>query len=197
MIAPSQAIDALKEGNQRFLSGQPQANSASSRIAPLEKGQAPFAIILGCADSRVPPELVFDQGLGDLFVVRVAGNIPGPSQIASIDFALRNFGSSLVVVLGHSQCGAIKATAQHLKSPDPATPPHFASLFDLLTPSVSECLQANPDTAIETAVQANARIAVDTLLRNLPYSEERIASGTLSIVAAEYDLASGAVQFLS
>src|SRR5262249_8676874 len=117
MPHPGQALDRLRDGNRRFASNQPASVFLSSRArrAELVAGQRPFAIVLGCSDSRVPAELVFDQGLGDLFVIRVAGNIVAPSQIGSVEFAVSRFGTPLVVVLGHSQCGAVTATLEELQ----------------------------------------------------------------------------------
>src|SRR5260221_3196407 len=131
------ALDRLREGNRRFASDMRSAESLSSltRRAELVSGQQPFAIVLGCSDSRVPAEIVFDQGLGDLFVIRVAGNIVAPSQIGSVEFAADRFGTRLVVVLGHSMCGAIQATLDELGRPSTDQSPNLRAIVDRIRPA--------------------------------------------------------------
>src|SRR5262245_59110048 len=120
MISAKEALERLRAGNERFVSGQGSgAGFSRERLLELSKGQEPFAMILGCSDSRVPAEIVFDQGLGDLFVIRVAGNIVAPSQVGSVEFAAAAYGTRLVVVLGHTQCGAILATLDEMQQPNP------------------------------------------------------------------------------
>jgi carbonic anhydrase len=135
--AASEALERLREGNRRFVSDLAKADGLSSRSrrAELVTGQRPFAIILGCSDSRVPAEIVFDQGLGDLFVIRVAGNIVAPSQIGSVEFAAERFGTRLVVVLGHSQCGAVLATLEELQRPRESQSRNLRSIVDRIRPS--------------------------------------------------------------
>src|SRR6201994_3017723 len=142
MIPALEALQRLREGNQRFASDTRSSESLISprRRAELTAGQEPFAAILGCSDSRVPVEIVFDQGLGDLFVIRVAGNIVAPSQIGSIEFAAEQFGTRLVVVLGHSNCGAIETTLQQLKRPKENQSRNLRSIVDLVRPSVESLL---------------------------------------------------------
>src|SRR5579859_4850367 len=119
MISAQQALDRLRDGNRRFVAdvGKPKPRASGGRRIELSLEQAPFAIILGCSDARVPAEIVFDQGLGDLFVIRVAGNIVAPSQVGSVEFAAERYRTRLVVVMGHSQCGAILATIEELRRP--------------------------------------------------------------------------------
>ena len=138
-ISPQDALRRLKEGNDRFATGAPSIDSSANhlrRIA-LSQRQEPFAIVLGCSDSRVPAEFIFDQGLGDLFVIRVAGNIVAPSQVGSVEFAVERFGTSLVVVLGHSTCGAVLATLEQLLRPTEQQSPNLRSIVDRVRPSVA------------------------------------------------------------
>src|SRR5881409_3151192 len=145
MISGAEALARLREGNRRFVAGVHDPNAAlrqTHRLA-LAQGQEPFAIVLGCSDSRVPAELVFGQGFGDLFVIRVAGNIVAPSQVGSVEFAAGRFGTRLAVVLGHTQCGAIAATLEELRQPTPHQSPNLRSIVDRIRPSV-EPLLATP-----------------------------------------------------
>src|SRR5271165_1072569 len=144
-IPADQALARLREGNLRFVADARDGGTLSTRTRRIElaAGQKPFAAILGCSDSRVPVEIVFDQGLGDLFVIRVAGNIVAPSQIGSVEFAAENFGTRLVVVLGHSSCGAIEATLDQLQRPIENQSRNLRSIVDLIRPSV-EGLLATP-----------------------------------------------------
>src|SRR5215475_12728771 len=136
MISAREALERLREGNRRFVSGVQNQDTLASqtRRNELVEGQAPFAVILGCSDSRVPVEIVFDQGLGDLFVIRVAGNIVASSQVGSVEFAAERFGTRLVVVLGHSKCGAIKATLEELQQPAERQSRNLKSIVDLIRP---------------------------------------------------------------
>lgn len=194
------ALERLKEGNQRFVAGLRDGDSASShRRVELADGQAPFAIILGCSDSRVPAELVFDQGLGDLFVIRVAGNIVAPSQVGSVEFAASVFGTQLVVVLGHTKCGAIEATLSELERPQGSQSPNLRSIVNRIRPSVRSLMDtpvaSDRASLIEYAVRANIRASVDHLAHGSQILEELIQQGRLLVVGAEYDLASGVVDF--
>ncbi|MFM7121699.1 MAG: carbonic anhydrase, partial [Gammaproteobacteria bacterium] len=163
MIDAHAALAKLKEGNDRFASNVRSLDSLLSHMqrGTLSAGQAPFAIILGCSDSRVPAELVFDQGLGDLFVIRVAGNIVAPSQIGSVEFAVKRYGTPLVVVLGHSQCGAILATIESLQAPDAEQSRNLLSIVDRVRPSVETLmateLQHDHNALVQSAVRANVR----------------------------------------
>jgi carbonic anhydrase len=162
-------------------------------------GQQPFAIILGCSDSRVPAEIIFDQGLGDLFVIRVGGNIVAPSQIGSVEFAADRFGSRLVVVVGHSQCGVVLATLQELQAPDPTHSRNLRSIVDRVRPSVEGLLKTNlvndPDALVREAVRANVRVSANQLRHGSDVLERLIDQDGLQVVGAEYSLESGVVEF--
>jgi carbonic anhydrase len=194
------ALARLKEGNARFVAslGKPDARLASRAVA-LTREQKPFAIILGCSDARVPAEIVFDQGLGDLFVIRVAGNIVAPSQVASVEFAASRFGTRLVLVLGHSQCGAVLATLDELQRPPQTRSRHLSSIVDRVRPSVDAFLQTelrhDLDAVVRHAVRANVHASVDHLRHGSAILEQLIAGEGLRVVGAEYSLDSGEVQF--
>ena len=201
MIPARQALEQLREGNLRFArSVRSSAESLThTRRAELAAGQQPFAIILGCSDSRVPAEIVFDQGLGDLFVIRVAGNIVAPSQVGSVEFAASRYNSRLVVVLGHSQCGAILATLDELKKPTAAQSPNLHAIVDRIRPSVEGLLATelrhDTDELVKQAVCANIRASVDHLRHGSQVLERLIRDEGLRVVGAEYSLATGVVDF--
>lgn len=203
MTTALEALARLREGNRRFVSGKGRNHAQVSQTLrnELVEGQAPFAIVLGCSDSRVPAELVFDQGLGALFVIRIAGNIVAPSQIASVEFAAEQFGTPLVVVLGHSRCGAVSATLQHLVSPHPpaSRSDHMHSIVARVSPAVEPLLATelrhDHDALLCQAIRANVRISADHLRHGSEILEERIARGSLMIVGAEYSLETGKVDF--
>ena len=201
-IAALEALDRLREGNRRFVSGTPHLEGVSSltRRADLVAGQEPFAIILGCSDSRVPAEIVFDQGLGDLFVIRVAGNIVAPSQIGSVEFAAERFGTRLVVVLGHSQCGAVLATLEELRRPTETQSRNLRSIVDRIRPAVEGLLAAGPvpdaDALVGEAIRANVRAATNQLRHGSEIIERLSAQDGLLVVGAEYSLESGLVNVL-
>jgi carbonic anhydrase len=197
------AIDALtrlREGNRRFVTGQ-SSTAALSRSAreALVAGQEPFAIILGCSDSRVPAELVFDQSFGDLFVIRVAGNIVAPSQVGSVEFAASRFGTRLVVVMGHSQCGAITATLEELQGLATSQSRNLRSIVERVRPSVETLLNGSrdidPDALIRGAVRANVRASVNHLRHGSELLERLIPEIGLLVVGAEYSLETGVVDF--
>jgi carbonic anhydrase len=197
------AIDALtrlREGNRRFVTGQ-SSTAALSRSAreALVAGQEPFAIILGCSDSRVPAELVFDQSFGDLFVIRVAGNIVAPSQVGSVEFAASRFGTRLVVVMGHSQCGAITATLEELQGRATSQSRNLRSIVERVRPSVETLLNGSrdidPDALIRGAVRANVRASVNHLRHGSELLERLIPEIGLLVVGAEYSLETGVVDF--
>ncbi len=200
MIAAREALERLREGNGRFVSNVrgSAAFLTHSRRAELAAGQEPFAIVLGCSDSRVPAEIVFDQGLGDLFVIRVAGNIVAPSQVGSVEFAAERFGTRLVVVLGHSQCGAILATLEELRRPSERQSRNLRSIVDRVRPSVETLfathLGDDGDALIREAVRANIRASVDQLRHGSEVLEQLTADG-LVVVGAEYSLETGVVDF--
>jgi len=190
----------LEDGNHRFVSESraSEAYLTEERRAELTTSQAPFAIILGCSDSRVPAEIVFDQGLGDLFVIRVAGNIVAPSQIGSVEFAAERFGTPLVVVLGHSQCGAVLATLEELQRPTEIQSVNLRAIVDRVRPAVEHLLGQGltpADLAVE-AVRANIRASVDQLRHGSQVLEQLIQAGRLLVVGAEYSLETGRVQFM-
>jgi carbonic anhydrase len=163
------------------------------------QSQEPFAIVLGCSDSRVPAEIVFDQGLGDLFVIRVAGNIVAPSQVGSVEFAVDMFGTRLVVVLGHSRCGAILATIEQLRQPKEKQSRNLQAIVDRVRPSVEELLETgvgqNHDELVHHAVRANIRASVNHLRHGSELIEQLIQDDGLLVVGAEYSLETGTVEF--
>jgi carbonic anhydrase len=201
MIPAVDALQRLREGNRRYASDMAAglALHGAARRAELVEGQAPFAIILGCSDSRVPAELVFAQGLGDLFVIRVAGNIVAPSQVGSIEFAAERFGSRLVVVLGHSGCGAVEATLEELKRPSERRSPNLRAIVDRIRPAVEMLLETeerhNPETLLRHAVRANIRASADHLRHGSSILEQLVAEQGLAVVGAEYSLRTGLVDF--
>jgi carbonic anhydrase len=201
MISAGEALERLREGNQRFVSGIRSGDITETRARRMEltTGQEPFGIILGCSDSRVPAEIVFDQGLGDLFVIRVAGNIVASSQVDSVEFAASRFGTPLVVVLGHSQCGAIDATMEELMLPKEGRSRNLKSIVDRIRPSVEVLLATelrhDPDVLKALAVRTNVRASANQLRHGSPVLEQLIQRGRLLVVGAEYSLESGAVEF--
>jgi len=201
MTSGLQALERLREGNRRFASGDPSHDSRSDRARrdALTSGQQPFAAILGCSDSRVPVEIVFDQGLGDLFVIRVAGNVVAPSQIGSVEFAAERFGTRLVVVLGHSRCGAIQATLEQLQRPRENQSRNLHSIVDRIRPSVEGLLATElrheADALVRQAVRANIRASVGHLRYGSPLIERLVQQSGLLVVGAEYSLETGLVDF--
>jgi carbonic anhydrase len=202
MLSHQDALERLREGNARFASGirSDSSHPTESRRQELVAGQNPFAIILGCSDSRVPAEIVFDQGLGDLFVIRIAGNIVAPSQIGSVEFAAARFGTSLVVVLGHTQCGAIAATLEELVRPMDQQSPNLRSIVERIRPTVEPLLanrgEGRIDNLLKEAVRANIHASVRQLRHGSSVLELLIRQDKLRIVGAEYSLETGVVEFL-
>ena len=201
MIDAREALALLQEGNRRFVSDISNRDAIASRARRLELAarQEPFAAILGCSDSRVPVEIVFDQGLGDLFVIRVAGNIVAPSHIGSVEFAAEQFGTRLVVVLGHTKCGAIETTLQQLQRPIENQSRNLHSIVDLIRPSVAGLLETElkhdlPALA-RAAVRANIRASVKHLRHGSEIIEQLIQKTGLLVVGAEYSLETGVVDF--
>ena len=201
MLNAVDALARLRAGNHRFVTDQTTTTALSSaaRRSALLSGQAPFAIILGCSDSRVPAELVFDQGFGDLFVIRVAGNVVAPSQVGSVEFAASRYGTRLVVVMGHSQCGAVIATLEDLQGGPTNQSMNLRSIVDRVRPSVETLLSgrhdADPDTLVRDAVRANVRTSVDHLRHGSALLEKLIHETGLLVVGAEYSLETGVVEF--
>ena len=200
MLTARAALDALREGNRRFVSDlSHDAGRSSTRRRVLPEVQEPVAIILGCSDARVPAEIVFDQGLGDLFVIRVAGNIVAPSQVGSVEFAAETFGTRLVVVLGHSSCGAIHATVEQLLHPARAQSRNISSIVDRIRPAVEGLLERRPQpergVLEQQAVRANIRMSADHLRHGSAVLEQLIHKDGLMVVGAEYSLETGMVDF--
>jgi carbonic anhydrase len=202
MLSAIDALDRLREGNARFVSDTraSEALTDHGRRIQVAPAQEPFAIILGCSDSRVPGEIIFDQGLGDLFVIRVAGNVVAPSQIGSVEFAAERYGTRLVVVLGHSMCGAILATLEELGRPSEAQSPNLRSIVDRIRPAVEPLLAAgganlSEDARIRLAVRANISASVNQLRHGSEILENLIRRDGLLVVGAEYSLETGVVDF--
>jgi carbonic anhydrase len=201
MILAEEALARLQEGNRRFVADVSNRDGIGSRARRLElaASQEPFAAILGCSDSRVPVEIVFDQGLGDLFVIRVAGNIVAPSLIGSVEFAAEQFGTRLVVVLGHTQCGAIETTLQQLQRPIENQSRNLHSIVDLIRPSVEGLLATELKHDLpalgRAAVRANIQASVRHLRHGSDIIEQLIQNAGLMVVGAEYSLETGVVEF--
>lgn len=201
MIAAQDALERLKLGNKEFVEGKPAKDTHLSLVqrATLAQEQNPFAIILGCSDSRVPAEIVFNQGLGDLFVIRVAGNIVAPSQVGSVEFAAERYGTPLVVVLGHSQCGAVQAAIESLHQPNTRPSSNVMSIVNRVRPSVEILIHTDLRHDLEKlskyAVRANVQASVNQLRHGSAVLEQLILKGNLKIVGAEYSLETGEVEF--
>jgi len=202
MISALEALERLREGNHRFASDARSydgCHSNRTRRAELAEGQEPFAIILGCSDSRVPAEIVFDQGLGDLFVIRVAGNIVAPSQIDSVEFAATRFSTRLIVVLGHSRCGAVLATLEELQQPTEIRSSNLHSIVSRIQPSVEALLETelrhDPDALVQQAVRTNICVSVSQLRHGSGVLEQLVQRDGLLVVGAEYSLETGLVDF--
>ncbi len=202
MIKALEALEQLREGNRRFVSETRSGEELSDRQRRRElvAGQEPFAIVLGCSDSRVPAEIVFDQGLGDLFVIRVAGNVVAPSQVGSVEFAAERFGTRLVVVLGHTGCGAVQATLEELDRPTESRSPNLRSIVDRIRPSVESLLETelrrDPAALLQQGVRANIRASANHLRHGSRILERLIEREGLVVVGAEYSLETGVVDFL-
>ncbi len=200
-LSASEALDRLREGNARFVSDVATSGTprSASRREALTEGQQPHTIVLGCSDSRVPAEIVFDQGLGDLFVIRVAGNIVAPSLVGSVEFAAERFGTRLVVVMGHSRCGAILATIEALSEPSLSHSSNLRAIVDRVRPAVEGLmatdLRLRPDELVRQAVRANIRASADHLRHGSDVLEQLIRQQGLMVVEAEYSLETGVVDF--
>ncbi len=200
----AEVLALLQQGNARYVESLTSTDLITQKRPELVSVQDPLAIILGCSDARVPVEIVFDQGLGELFVIRVAGNIVAPSQIGSVEFAAEAFNTKLVVVLGHSQCGAVTACVDALINPEQNYSPNLQSIVDRIRPSVYNLHElatangqdADADELVERAIRANVRMSVSQLKHGSRILEDLVSSGQLLIVGAEYDLETGKVRFL-
>ena len=201
MIPAHEALERLREGNLRFVAEtrNSEAQASDRRRRELTTRQEPFAIILGCSDSRVPAELVFDQGLGDLFVIRVAGNIVAPSQVGSVEFAASRFNTRLVVVLGHSQCGAIEATLEEMGRPSKEQSRNLRTIVDRIRPALEPLLAKelvhDHDHLVPLAVRANIRASANHLRHGSEILEQLIQDEGVVIIGAEYSLETGIVDF--
>ena len=201
MIEPLEALERLQVGNRRFIEGRQSHReiTLADQLEALAREQRPFAIIIGCSDSRVPAEIVFDQGIGDLFVIRVAGNIVAPSQIGSVEFAAEQFDTRLVVVLGHSNCGAVTATLEELQRPSERRSPNLHAIVDRIRPSVQDLLgtelDEDPEALLRAGVRANVRSSVAELRHGSTILEDLIREDRLMVVGAEYSLTTGLVEF--
>lgn len=201
MISAQEALQRLREGNQRYVEETRSNDTLTGRVRrrAVAESQEPFAVILGCSDSRVPAEIIFDQGLGDLFVIRVAGNIVAPSQIGSIEFATDRFGLRLIVVLGHSNCGAITATLEELSRGSKEQSPYLRSIVDRIRPSVQAFIDTpiakDKEAHIHHAVRQNIRMSANHLRHGSDLLEQGIDKNGLIVVGAEYNLETGIVEF--
>lgn len=201
MISAVEALERLREGNRRFVNDEVSEETLASREhkAGAATPQNPFAIILACSDSRVPTELIFDRGIGDLFVIRVAGNIVAPSQIGSIEFAAKQFGTRLVVVLGHSNCGAIIATLKELALKESVRSPNLRAIVDRVRPALEPVLHSDSnledEEVISSCIRANVRASVDKLRHGSLIIEQLVDAGDLQIIGAEYSIETGTIDF--
>ena len=201
MISAQAALDQLREGNRRFVAAEPARPlaNAEDRQRVLAEPHAPLAVLLGCSDARVSPEILFDQGLGDLFVIRVAGNIAGPSQVGSVEFATHQLGARLVVVLGHSNCSMVRATLDSLMQSESLGSPDSDSLRDIISPAFEELLESDlqrtPEGLLQEAVRANVLQSVEKLRHGSAILGQLAREDGLRIVGAEYSLESGTVDF--
>jgi carbonic anhydrase len=191
-VAPAEVISKLKEGNGRYTSGNLQhPDQTTERRTELAKNQHPFAVVLSCADSRVPPEIVFDQGLGDLFIVRVAGNVINDEGLGSIEYAIDHLGTRLIVVLGHQSCGAVKAAKETIAAKGKA-PGHIESLVTAIKPAV----EATAKDDLDTTVKANVKYVVQALRSSTPILKAKVDSGDVKVIGGYYSLDTGTVTFL-
>lgn len=201
MLTAQEALERLKLGNQRFVSGEVKNRLVLTHQerAEMSEDQNPFAIVLGCSDSRVPAEIVFDQGLGDLFVIRVAGNVVAPSQVGSVEFAAERYDCPVVIVLGHSHCGAIQATIDTLINPDSPPSANLMSIVNRVRPSVEILMQTELKSDLSKlsmhAVRSNVFGSVNQLRHGSAVLESLIAKGSLKVIGAEYSLETGEVTF--
>jgi carbonic anhydrase len=196
-VTPDEATHRLEAGNLRFTQGKSaHPNSSSARVAETgTKGQHPFAAVLSCSDSRVPLEIVFDQGIGDIFVIRVAGNVCGVDEMGSIEYAVEHVGTPVVLVLGHTECGAVKAAATKAE-----THGNIKLLVDKIAPAVAKAQSQHPNLhgidLAPAATEANVWQSIEGLFHHSPVTREYVRSGKLKVIAAIYDVKSGRVRWL-
>ncbi len=192
-VLPADGINRLKEGNARFVSGKSvHPNQDFNRVKETANKQTPFATIIGCSDSRVPNEIIFDQGLGDLFIIRTAGQVSTYASWGSIEFAEEILGTKLIVVLGHTQCGAVNAAVSL-----PEVPGHIVTLINAIKPAVEKARQDNPEDLLAASIRANVLMQVEQLKNLEPVLAKRVREGSIQIIGAVYDLSSGKVEFLN
>jgi carbonic anhydrase len=194
--ASDKALKRLLEGNKRYVAGKLLNSERSpSRIQELRKGQQPFAVVLGCSDSRVPPEILFDQGLGDLFTIRVAGNFLEPGGLASIDYAVKELKSPLVLVLGHRRCGAVTAVVESIRTGKPL-PDDIQKFSEAIAPAI-ESVHNQPGDAVDNAVRANIKYVANELKTSQPVLAELVKKGQVKVLGAYYNLDTGLVQIIA
>jgi carbonic anhydrase len=196
-VSPEDALQRLIEGNRRFRDGAATSTARAWSAEMASQAQRPFAIVLGCSDSRTPVEILFDQGFGDLFVIRVAGNVVAPSGVGSIEFAASQFGTRLVVVMGHTRCGAVGATVKALETGMGPESKNIRSITDRIAPHIQSLVRPeNTDGIVREAIRANVRASVDHLRHSSRIIEDLVTAGRVAVVGAEYELETGAVHFL-
>lgn len=201
MKTPQQVIEDLSAGNQRFLRGDSiqSSNASLKKLKDFAKtGQLPKAIVLCCSDSRAPVEMIFDQDIGDLFVIRVAGNVVAPSLVGSVEFAVSTFGTNLVLVMGHTQCGAITSTIDHIENSHAISSENIHDIVSRIKPHIFPITQLglSPEEMQARAVEANVRASVSQLSHSSRLVEGLMSQGKLQILGAVLDLATGRVAFL-
>ncbi len=193
LVAPTEALTRLKEGNLRFVKGEStKPRQDFSRIKEVSAAQFPFATVIGCSDSRVPNEIIFDQGLGDLFIVRTAGQVSSYASWGSIEFAEEVLGTKLIVVLGHTQCGAVNAAVKL-----PEVPGHIVTLINAIKPAVESTKKSHPHDLLDASIRENIRMQVEQLKALEPVLAKRVREGSIMIVGALYDLQTGQVEFFN
>jgi carbonic anhydrase len=192
-VTPDEALKRLKDGNQRFIEGKSvKPNQDFNRIKEVAGGQYPFATIVGCSDSRVPNEIIFDQGVGDLFIVRTAGQVSTYASWGSIEFAEEVLGTKLIVVLGHTQCGAVNAAVTL-----PEVPGHIVTLINAIKPAVTRARMLPHDNLLDASIKENVLMQVEQLKSLEPVLAKRVREGSIKIVGAIYHLQTGKVEFIS
>ena len=192
-VSPDEALTRLKEGNQRFVNGQTiKPRQDNSRVREVSQGQFPFATVIGCSDSRVPNEIIFDQGLGDLFIVRTAGQVSSYASWGSIEFAEEILGTKLIVVLGHTQCGAVNAAVNL-----PEVPGHIITLINAIKPAVERAKSKHPEVLVDAAIRENVIMQVEQLKALEPVLAKRVREGSIKIIGALYDLRTGKIEFIN
>jgi carbonic anhydrase len=198
-LSPEEALERLRDGNRRFREGRSKMEPPLFRVEFAERPQRPFAIVLGCSDSRTPVELLFDEGLGELFVVRIAGNIVAPSVVGSVEFAGSQFGSRLVVVMGHTRCGAISATLHSIQTGDGPESKNIRAITDRIAPHIQAlatgAIAPEHNDVARECMRANVRASVDHLAHGSRLLEDLVLAGRLTVVGAEYELETGQVHF--